>query len=83
MDRIFEFNGDGTLTQYEGGYTDYLERKQEMEKEQRTGNGADANGRGKSGPAAGAENRPGMFPARRGRAGKTAAVPGNRIVRLN
>ena len=26
-DRIFEFDGNGNLTQYEGGYTDYLEAK--------------------------------------------------------
>lgn len=28
-DRIFEFDGRGHITQYEGGYTDYLERKRE------------------------------------------------------
>ena len=28
MDRIFEFDGNGHLQQYEGGYTDYLETKQ-------------------------------------------------------
>lgn len=28
VDRIFEFDGDGHLQQYEGGYTDYLEAKQ-------------------------------------------------------
>lgn len=27
VDRIFEFDGDGHLQQYEGGYTDYLEAK--------------------------------------------------------
>ena len=27
-DRIFEFDGNGHLRQYEGGYTDYLEAKQ-------------------------------------------------------
>ena len=70
VDRIFEFNGDGTLTQYEGGYTDYLERKQEMEKEQRTGNGADANGRGKSGPAAGAGKQTGDVSGPEGQGGK-------------
>ena len=31
VDRIFAFHGDGTLTQYEGGYTDYLEIKRRME----------------------------------------------------
>ena len=29
VDRIFEFSGDGRLTQYEGGYTDYMEKKQQ------------------------------------------------------
>ena len=28
VDRIFEFDGNGNLQQYEGGYTDYLETKQ-------------------------------------------------------
>ena len=28
VDRIFEFDGQGHLRQYEGGYTDYLEAKQ-------------------------------------------------------
>ena len=28
VDRIFEFDGNGHLEQYEGGYTDYLETKQ-------------------------------------------------------
>ncbi len=28
MDRIFAFEGDGCLQQYEGGYTDYLESRQ-------------------------------------------------------
>lgn len=27
VDRIFEFDGEGHLTQYEGGYTDYAEKK--------------------------------------------------------
>ena len=30
MDRIFAFEGDGYLQQYEGGYTDYLEAKMRM-----------------------------------------------------
>jgi len=29
VDRIFEFDGNGNLRQYEGGYTDYFERKQQ------------------------------------------------------
>lgn len=28
VDRIFEFDGNGTLRQYEGGYTDYREAKE-------------------------------------------------------
>ena len=28
VDRIFAFEGDGRLQQYEGGYTDYLESRQ-------------------------------------------------------
>ena len=35
VDRIFEFDGQGHLQQYEGGYTDYLEAKQ-----RRAGEGA-------------------------------------------
>ena len=30
-DRIFEFDREGNLTQYEGGYTDYLEAKRQRE----------------------------------------------------
>lgn len=30
-DRIFEFGDDGRLTQYEGGYTDYIKTKQKRE----------------------------------------------------
>lgn len=30
VDRIFSFEGNGTLKQYEGGYTDYLEARQRM-----------------------------------------------------
>lgn len=30
-DRIFEFDGGGRLTQYEGGYTDYIEAKRRKE----------------------------------------------------
>ncbi|WP_461811438.1 ABC-F family ATP-binding cassette domain-containing protein [Faecalimonas sp.] len=33
VDRIFEFDGDGHLQQYEGGYTDYIEAKQKRMKE--------------------------------------------------
>lgn len=31
VDRIFAFEGNGILKQYEGGYTDYLEARQRME----------------------------------------------------
>lgn len=31
VDRIFEFDREGNLTQYEGGYTDYLEAKKRRE----------------------------------------------------
>ena len=31
VDRIFEFDGNGHLQQYEGGYTDYIEAKQKRE----------------------------------------------------
>ncbi len=33
VDRIFEFDGNGHLQQYEGGYTDYLEAKQRRQTE--------------------------------------------------
>ena len=35
-DRIFEFDGNGNLIQYEGGYTDYLESKKKRFGEART-----------------------------------------------
>ena len=45
VDRIFEFQSDGTLKQYEGGYTDYLvqaiQEKQETGKGQRIPDGKD------------------------------------------
>lgn len=34
-DRIFEFDGQGHLTQYEGGYTDYLEAKKRKTEEKK------------------------------------------------
>lgn len=33
VDRIFELDGNGGVTQYEGGYTDYLNARREQEKE--------------------------------------------------
>lgn len=39
-DRIFAFDGDGHLQQYEGGYTEYLEAKQKNQKNAGTGNNA-------------------------------------------
>ena len=56
MDRIFEFNGDGTLTQYEGGYTDYLDAKQMMES---NGSGTDGAGSGTGGKNGKGKNSPG------------------------
>lgn len=35
VDRIFEFEGNGKLRQYEGGYTDYLEAKMRREAEEK------------------------------------------------
>ena len=45
MKRIFAFEGDGKLKQYEGGYTDYALKKsaeeaEQAEQEKKTGNGA-------------------------------------------
>lgn len=37
VDRIFEFDGTGKILQYEGGYTDYLEKKQLASKEAEEG----------------------------------------------
>ena len=53
-DRIFEFSGDGTLTQYEGGYTDYLEAKQRMEN-----SGAGTGGAGAAAAGSGAGGKSG------------------------
>lgn len=39
VDRIFAFEGNGILKQYEGGYTDYLEARQRMEGSQSTVSG--------------------------------------------
>lgn len=33
VNRIFAFEGDGVLTQYEGGFTDYFEKKQQKEQD--------------------------------------------------
>lgn len=43
VDRIFAFEGEGVLKQYEGGYTDYLEARQHMESNatNQPGKGAD------------------------------------------
>lgn len=82
-DRIFEFSGDGTLTQYEGGYTDYLEAKQRMEN-----SGAGTGGAGAAAAGSGAGGKSGKGKTVRAvrmetavRKKKTAAVPGNRIAR--
>mgnify|MGYP000252449097 CR=1 FL=1 len=39
VDRIFEFDGNGHLQQYEGGYTDYIEAKQKRESAKRGSEG--------------------------------------------
>ena len=41
VDRIFAFESDGYLQQYEGGYTDYLEARQRMESQAGQGNAPD------------------------------------------
>lgn len=41
VDRIFAFDGNGFLQQYEGGYTDYLETKQRREAEKEDNEGSD------------------------------------------
>lgn len=41
VDRIFAFDGNGHLQQYEGGYTDYLETKQRREVEKEDDEGSD------------------------------------------
>ena len=41
-DRIFEFDGQGHLTQYEGGYTDYLEAKKRKTEEKKEPEGTQA-----------------------------------------
>ena len=40
-DRIFEFSGNGTLTQYEGGYTDYVQARGQAVPDVKTGAGSD------------------------------------------
>lgn len=35
VDRIFEFDGEGHLKQYEGGYTDYIEAKRRAENQEK------------------------------------------------
>ena len=58
VDRIFEFDGNGHLQQYEGGYTDYLETKQKRTSQEtsesgnalfgKSGKGKSEEGRSKS-----------------------------------
>lgn len=57
-DRILEFDGQGHLVQYEGGYTDYLEAKNRREKE--AGKTTDKNGQKEKSSAAKSwkQNRP-------------------------
>ena len=40
-DRIFEFSGNGTLTQYEGGYTDYVQARGQAVPDVKAGAGSD------------------------------------------
>ena len=40
-DRIFEFSGNGTLTQYEGGYTDYVQARGQVVPDVKAGAGSD------------------------------------------
>lgn len=40
-DRIFEFSGNGTLTQYEGGYTDYVQARGQSVPDVKAGAGSD------------------------------------------
>lgn len=40
-DRIFEFSGNGTLTQYEGGYTDYIQARGQAVPDVKEGAGSD------------------------------------------
>ena len=40
-DRIFEFYGNGTLTQYEGGYTDYVQARGQAVPDVKAGAGSD------------------------------------------
>ena len=40
-DRIFEFSGNGTLTQYEGGYTDYIQATGQSVPDVKAGAGSD------------------------------------------
>lgn len=69
-DRIFAFEGDGHLQQYEGGYTDYLEAKRRRERQElenpakdgstklkNRGNGASGDKYGKSGADENAEKK--------------------------
>ena len=51
VDRIFEFEGNGHLQQYEGGYTDYLETKQKRTSQETSESGNalfEKSGKGKS-----------------------------------
>ena len=51
VDRMFEFDGNGHLQQYEGGYTDYLETKQKRTSQETSESGNalfEKSGKGKS-----------------------------------
>lgn len=57
VDRIFEFDGDGHLQQYEGGYTDYLEAKQRRAGESGGSQGRNGAVKNGSGSAVGGKNQ--------------------------
>jgi len=60
VDRIFEFDTKGHLTQYEGGYTDYLAAKQQRNLQTAESGGVSGTGgrdNGKNGGAGSAEGR--------------------------
>lgn len=56
-DRIFAFEGNGVLTQYEGGYTDYLEARQRKEAASSTASSNKKEDSGKTGQKDWKQNR--------------------------
>lgn len=90
-DRIFAFDGEGRLRQYEGGYTDYLEARERQEgaglpgdgsgagKRIGSGNGGqNSSGAGKAaGSGNGSQNDSGVYPEASGKSWKQ-----NRLAKL-